>query len=65
MKLVSKIKSYATPERIESAKQHGREAIEYAKQHPDEVLLGFIALCLFDIEQDVDELETLLETTGE
>jgi len=44
---------------------HIDNAVEYAKQNPSEVLLAVIALCLFDIEQDVDELETLLEVTGE
>ena len=55
------IKRHITPERIETAKQYGKDALQYAKNNPNEVLLGFIALCLFDIEQDVDELETILE----
>jgi len=61
MKLINRLKSYATPERIEKAKTYGKEAVEYAKENPSEVLLGFIALCLVDIEQDVDELESFLE----
>ena len=36
------------------------EAIQYAKENPADILLGFIALALFDIEQDVDELEDIL-----
>ena len=51
------IKRHITPERIEQTKQYGKEALKYAKENPNEVLLGFIALCLFDIEQDLDELE--------
>lgn len=35
-------------------------AMRYAKENPADILLGFIALALFDIEQDVDELEELL-----
>ena len=36
------------------------QAVTYAKENPADILLGFIALALFDIEQDVDELEDLL-----
>lgn len=54
------IKRHITPERIETAKQYGKEALQYAKENPSDVLLGFIALALFDIEQDVDELEDVL-----
>lgn len=58
--VLSKIKAVATPERIETAKEYSKQAVEYAKQNPSDVLLGFIALALFDIEQDVDELEDIL-----
>jgi hypothetical protein len=60
MKLLSNIKSIATAERIDTAKQYGSQALQYAKENPSDVLLGFIALALFDIEQDVDELEDIL-----
>lgn len=50
------IEKYITPQRVETAKQCSKDALKYAKENPNEVLLGFIALCLFDIEQDVDEL---------
>lgn len=34
-----------------------RGALEYAKAHPDEILLAVITLMLLDIEGDIDDLE--------
>jgi hypothetical protein len=34
-----------------------RSVLEYAKAHPDEILLAVMTLMLLDIESDIDELE--------
>jgi hypothetical protein len=34
-----------------------KSILEYAKQHPDEVMLVVMTVLLFDIEDDLDQLE--------
>lgn len=43
--------------RVQQAMNAARSALEYAKAHPDEILLAVITLMLLDIEGDIDDLE--------
>jgi hypothetical protein len=43
--------------RVQQAMDKARGALEYAKAHPDEILLAVMTLMLLDIEGDIDDLE--------
>ncbi len=43
--------------RVQQVMDKARSVLEYAKAHPDEILLAVMTLMLLDIESDIDELE--------
>jgi|694.fasta_scaffold41421_13 hypothetical protein len=43
--------------RVQQVIDKARGVLEYAKAHPDEILLAVMTLMLLDIESDIDELE--------
>ena len=42
---------------IQRVMDKAKGALEYAKAHPDEILLAVMTLMLLDIEGDIDDLE--------
>jgi hypothetical protein len=43
--------------RSQRAVLKAKEILEYARQHPGDVLLALMAVILMDIENDIDHLE--------
>lgn len=42
---------------LQQAIHKARNVLEYAKAHPDEVMLAVMTILLLDIEGDIDDLE--------
>lgn len=45
-----------TTSHLQQALNKARSALEYAKAHPDEVMLAVMTILLLDIEDDIDDL---------
>tara|TARA_R100001460_G_scaffold107394_1_gene156101 strand:+ start:1202 stop:1387 length:186 start_codon:yes stop_codon:yes gene_type:complete len=54
---ISTAKRHATPERVNWLKQKARDSWEFIKDNPNEIMLGLITLAVFDIEDDIDDIE--------
>jgi hypothetical protein len=52
-----------TTTRSQRALFKAKEILEYARQHPGDVILALLAVMLMDIESDIDQLTD--QTTGD
>lgn len=49
---------------VEKAKPYAQQALAYAKQNPDTVLLGLCTLLLMDMEDSLEDIEAASELSA-
>ena len=47
---------HLTPSRVAWLKSKAHDSWEFVKDNPNELMLGLITLCVFDIEDDIDDI---------